>query len=216
MTVTVDQSSVDVGPSFPLLDIVGRDLEIPLVTGGTRRFVHLDYAASAPALQVVADAVAEFLPWYSSVHRGAGFTSTVSSEALEVARQTVHRFVGARPDDSVVFTRNTTDSLNLLSSAIPFGTTVITLDLEHHANLLPWRQHEHVHLRTPVAARDIPAAIDEALAQVGGAPALVAVTGASNVTGELLPIAEIATRRTATALDSQSMPLNSRHTDTST
>ena len=86
-----------------------------------RRFVHLDYAASAPPLQAVADTVEAFLPWYSSVHRGAGFTSTVSSEALEAARRLVHTFVGARADDTVVFTRNTTDALNLLAGALPDG-----------------------------------------------------------------------------------------------
>ena len=65
----------------------------------------------------------------------------------------MHAFVGARADDTVVFTRNTTDALNLLAGALPDGSTVVTLDLEHHANLLPWRGHDHVHLPTPAIAR---------------------------------------------------------------
>jgi selenocysteine lyase/cysteine desulfurase len=61
------------------LRLVGADVEVPLVTGGTSRYVNLDYAASAPALQAVHDAVEELLGWYSSVHRGAGFKSRAAS-----------------------------------------------------------------------------------------------------------------------------------------
>ncbi|HEY2794536.1 MAG TPA: aminotransferase class V-fold PLP-dependent enzyme, partial [Micromonosporaceae bacterium] len=83
---------------------------------------------------------------------------------------------------------NTTDALNLLARAIPAGTTVIGWAGEHHANLLPW----HRTVRLPVPADDLEAvrALDAALASLDG-PALVAVTGASNVTGEVWPIAEL-------------------------
>jgi selenocysteine lyase/cysteine desulfurase len=174
-----------------LLEVVGRDLVVPVLPDGTAPFVHLDYAASAPALQSVADAVADFLPWYASVHRGAGFTSAVSSEALAAARTTVAGFVGARADDVVVFTRNTTDALNLIARSVPAGTQVLTLDLEHHANLLPWRNGTVTHLPAPGSAGEIAAVFDAALADLDGAPAVVAITGASNVTGEIVPIAAI-------------------------
>lgn len=174
-----------------LLPVVGDDLVVPLVTGESHRFVHLDYAASAPALQAVVAAVSHHLPWYSSVHRGAGFTSSVSSEALEAARGEILSFVGGRADDVVVFTRNTTDALNLLASVIPDDTTVLTLDIEHHANLLPWRQALVRHLPTPAQADDIAGVFAAALAQVTTEHALIAVTGATNVTGEVLPIAAI-------------------------
>ena len=160
---------------------------------GTRRLVHLDHAASAPPLRAVADAVTAFLPWYASVHRGAGFPSTVSGEALDAARRRVAGFVGARPDDVVVWTRNTTDALNLLARRLPADTTVVTLDLEHHANLLPWRALAATHVATPPRRGDVPGgARRRARVQVTTANALVAVTGASNVTGEMLPIADIA------------------------
>ncbi|MBI4935767.1 MAG: aminotransferase class V-fold PLP-dependent enzyme [Actinobacteria bacterium] len=174
-----------------LLAVVGADLDVPLVTGGTHRFVHLDYAASAPALCSVVEAVQQHLPWYSSVHRGAGFTSAVSSEALESARADIRVFVGGRADDVVVFTRNTTDALNLLASVIPPDTTVLTLDIEHHANLLPWRQATVRHLPTPATADEIPAVFRAALADIQTAHTLIAITGATNVTGEVLPIADI-------------------------
>lgn len=176
----------------PLLDVVGDDLVVPLVPEGSTRFVHLDYAASAPALRSVAEAITDFLPWYASVHRGAGFTSTVSSDALADARTQVATFLGARHDDVVVFTRNTTDSLNLIARSLPADTAVVTLDLEHHANLLPWRNGTVTHLPTPRRTSGIAAAFDDALADVRSEHAVVAITGASNVTGEILPIAEIA------------------------
>ena len=166
---------------------VGADLEVPLVDGRRVRYADLDAAASAPPLQAVADHVAEVLPFYASVHRGAGYTSRVCTSLLESARETVGRFLGTREDDVVVFTRNTTDALALLARAVP--GPVLTLDLEHHATLLAWRHTEH-HV---VAARDTVAATVDALRDAvrEHAPALIAVTGASNVTGETLPLREI-------------------------
>ena len=175
-----------------LADVVGADLQVPVVPAGTRRLVHLDHAASAPPLRRVAEAITAFLPWYASVHRGAGFASTVSGEALDRARRRVAGFVGARADDVVVWTRHTTDALNMLAQCLPADTTVLTLDLEHHANLLPWRRHVARHVATPRLAADVPAVLADALREVTTANALVAVTGASNVTGEVLPIADIA------------------------
>ena len=105
------------------LRLVGADVEVPLVTGGSRRYVNLDYAASAPALQAVHDAVEELLGWYSSVHRGAGFKSRASTAAYEGARESIRRFVNARDDHAVIITRNTTDSINLLAGTLPRART---------------------------------------------------------------------------------------------
>jgi selenocysteine lyase/cysteine desulfurase len=176
------------------LRLVGAETEVPLVTGGTTRYVNLDYAASAPALQAVHDAVEELLGWYSSVHRGAGFKSRASTAAYEGARESIARFVNARPDDAVIITRNTTDSINLLSGTLPEGTHVVCFAGEHHANLLPWKRIGVRYLPVPetpaemlevlaATLRDLPHCED---------PHLVAVTGASNVTGEIWPVADIA------------------------
>ena len=105
----------------PLADLVGATTVVPLATRGEARYVNLDYAATAPSLAQVAARVTEVLPWYSSVHRGAGYLCRVSTSLFEAARQIVHDFVGARSDDLVIFTRNTTDALNLLSHAVPDG-----------------------------------------------------------------------------------------------
>ncbi len=165
--------------------VVGAHLRVPLVTGGDAPYANLDLAASAPALEDVAAHVTRLLPYYSSVHRGAGYASQVSTALLESARGTIGAFLGARADDVVVLTRNTTDALNLLASAVP--GEVVCLDVEHHANLLPWRARRVVAGRPTVAAT-----LDALAAALRARPtALVAVTGASNVTGEVLPIERV-------------------------
>ncbi len=190
-----------------LLPVSGADLLAPLVDGTQRAYANLDYAASAPALSSVVEHVTELLPYYASVHRGAGFASQVSTDVFESARQSVARFVGARADDVVIFTRNTTDALNLLATAVPHagphpgphagphagpetGGDVVFLDVEHHANLLPWRSVPH---RCIPAASTVAGTLARLADTLRERPAaLVAVTGSSNVTGEILPIARIA------------------------
>jgi selenocysteine lyase/cysteine desulfurase len=211
------------------LALLDADLRVPLVTGGEIGYANFDYAASAPCAVAAADAVAELLPRYASVHRGAGLPSQACTAAYEEARRSVARFLGCRPEapgpgrrsrvpgvthqgsrdlrshasresgppeaDTVLFTRNTTDSTNLLAHALPADATVVVFDAEHHATLLPWRRA----IRLPVpdsagaAVRAVAAALHELRRDGNGAPILVAVTGASNVTGELWPVAEIVT-----------------------
>jgi selenocysteine lyase/cysteine desulfurase len=181
----------------PLAAVIGADLSVPLVQGGSARYVNLDYAASAPALRAVADRVAELLPLYSSVHRGAGYASAVCTSAYETARAEIAAFVGAGRGDVVVFTRNTTDALNLLATAVPGSALggagrvggVVHLDIEHHANLLPWQRLGARVVRAAGTRAETVAAV---AAELAASPAaLLAVTGASNVTGECPPLAEL-------------------------
>ncbi|SCE75142.1 Selenocysteine lyase/Cysteine desulfurase [Micromonospora viridifaciens] len=176
----------------------------PLAVLGVPGEINLDHAASAPCARAAADAVAALLPWYASVHRGAGALSRRCTLAYERARQTVADFLGARPGDHVIFTRNTTDAVNLLARALPAGTTVVTFAGEHHANLLPWPRGS-VRLPVPASPAEAVRALAAALRELRRAspsgsaagtradlPVLVAVTGASNVTGERWPVAELA------------------------
>jgi selenocysteine lyase/cysteine desulfurase len=170
---------------YPLARLAGADQLVPLVQGGRVRYANLDYAASAPALESVAALVTEVLPLYASVHRGAGYASQVCTAAYEAARSETAAFVGARPDDVAIFTRNTTDALNLLAAAVP--GPVVHLDIEHHANLLPW------HGRVIPAQATLAATLGAVEAELARCPAaLLAVTGASNVTGECLPLDRLA------------------------
>jgi selenocysteine lyase/cysteine desulfurase len=179
----------------PLSAVTGAEILAPLIQGGHIRYANLDYGASAPALSVVSAYLNEILPYYASVHRGAGYASQISTSVYENARNIVRDFVGGRPDDSVIFTRNTTDSLNLLAGCLPYADgqptgEVLYLDIEHHANLLPWQGVPH---RSVVAARTIAGTVAALRAELqAGHVSLLAVTGASNVTGEILPIRALA------------------------
>ncbi|GAA3558976.1 aminotransferase class V-fold PLP-dependent enzyme [Microlunatus spumicola] len=172
-------------PDVPaLLPTVGAGESVPLVGGRRAGYVHLDNAASAPALARVAAHVTEVLPAYASVHRGAGYLSQLCTGLYEQARETVGRFVHARPDDVVVLTRNTTDALNLLASAVP--GEVVVLDVEHHANLLPWTSASGRPARVVRSAPTLAGTEASLAAELAHRPAaLLAVTGASNVTGEV-------------------------------
>lgn len=182
--------SVTSPPARDPLAVLGGDIEVPTDRGDRVRYANFDVAASAPCLAAAADAVSALLPYCASVHRGAGALSQRCTLAYEQARQVVADFLGCGPDHAVVFTRNTTDATNLLAHALPVGTRVVTFASEHHANLLPWPVVTRLPLpRTPA---DAVAAVDTALGRLRPGPALVAVTGASNVTGELWPVSEIA------------------------
>ncbi|GGY92918.1 aminotransferase class V-fold PLP-dependent enzyme [Streptomyces nitrosporeus] len=175
------------------LPVLGSDVTVPLVTGGDVTYAALDYAASAPALKRVWDDVAAYAPYYGSVHRGAGYLSQLSTDLFENSRATVAEFLGCRADDQVVFTRSTTDSLNLLAAVLPAGCQVFVFETEHHASLLPWRDARVTCLDAPRTPEQAVATLERALAgREPHGPALVCVTGASNVTGELWPVRELA------------------------
>lgn len=146
------------------LPVLGRDVTVPLVTGGEVSYAALDYAASAPALQRVWDDVAAYAPYYGSVHRGAGYLSQLSTDLFENSRRTVAEFLGCRADDQVVFTRSTTDSLNLLVGALPAGCEVFVFETEHHASLLPWRDARVTFLNAPRTPGEAVATLECALA----------------------------------------------------
>jgi cysteine desulfurase / selenocysteine lyase len=185
-------------PAIPRDEIVGIDEPAPVLDGRWVPYVNLDNAATTPALRSVVEAVADLLPIYGSVHRGTGYKSRVTTAAYERAREVVGAFVGADPDrDVVVFGKNTTDAVNLLAASLPVepGSVVLTTLLEHHSNDLPWRdraQVHHVGVR-PDGTLDEDD-LDRQLARHAGRVALVAVSGASNVTGVIPPVHAIAER----------------------
>ncbi len=183
-------SDVPSVPVLPLLPVVGSATTTPLVTGGTVRYVGLDVAATAPALEAVVDRVNAALPYYGSVHRGAGAASQISTDLYESARRDIGRFVGARDVDVVVVTRNTTDALNLLAHCLPRASSVVHLDVEHHANVLPWRTHEARVVLSRATVEETLDAIDDELTR--HPTTLLAVTGASNVTGDVPPLRRLA------------------------
>src|SRR6202020_2417306 len=91
--------SVSAGPPEAAVPpLVGAHVRVPILDGTERPYRDLDCGASTPALQVVGDRVREFLPWYSSVHRGAGYKSRRATADYEAARDSAYRFARRRPD----------------------------------------------------------------------------------------------------------------------
>lgn len=172
--------------------VVGVDEKVPVAGGGRRPYINLDNAASTPALRPVIEAIVEFSKWYSNVHRGTGYKSRLSSWAFERSRDRVYRFVNASPKDKIVlFTRNTTESINHLAGKFPFGPgdVVLTTVMEHHSNELPWRKAAKVvHVGVLPDGRVDEADLKAKLQEHRGKAALLAVTGASNVTGFINPV----------------------------
>jgi cysteine desulfurase/selenocysteine lyase len=175
----------------------GTECEIPLLNGQRRPYVNLDNAATTSPLQAVVDHVAGCADWYSSVHRGAGFKSLFSTHAHHRCRERVARFVGADPDyHAVIFCGNTTDAINRLCNSFSSQKKplILTTVMEHHSNMLPWRYRgrvEHVKVKLPNGELDLEH-LEEQLIRHHGEVCLVAVTGASNITGLIPPLKQIA------------------------
>jgi selenocysteine lyase/cysteine desulfurase len=183
-------------PGWPH-EIVGSDVLVPTLSGEHKRYVNLDNAASTPPLKVVRDAVHRFADWYSSVHRGSGFKSQLSTHVLESARAAVGDFVDADWERHVVvFTKHTTEAINKMARDLaPALPIVYTTIMEHHANMLPWRVYaSEVHF----IRVDDQGCIDEQdlELQLRNAPTdrprLVAVAGAYNVSGYAPPVHRLA------------------------
>jgi len=180
---------------IPLAALVGADVQVPCLDGSQRPYRDLDCAASTPALVTVAERVGNFLPMYSSVHRGAGYKSRMATDAYEQARATTLEFCGRSADgeDVAIMVRNTTEAINHLAYRLRLepGDVVATTVVEHHANLLPWaRVAERRFVECGTDGMFETAAVLAALDQKPR-PKVLAITAASNVTGWLPPIDEI-------------------------
>jgi selenocysteine lyase/cysteine desulfurase len=188
--------TTDIGAPVARDALVGIDQLVPLFDGRLVPYVNLDNAASTPALRAVVDTIEAFLPFYSGVHRGTGYKSRLSTTAFERARELVGEFLGADPErDVVVFTKNTTEAINRLARSLDGddGSVVLTTLLEHHSNDLPWRaRFRTVHVGVCSDGTLDVDDLDRRLAEHAGRIALLAVSGASNVTGAIQPVHALA------------------------
>ncbi len=164
-----------------------------------RPLVYLDNAATTQKPQVVLDRLAAYYGnENANVHRGVHFLSAEGTESYEAARRTVQRFLGAAHAHEVVFTRGTTEAINLVAhgfgSILNEGDEVVVSALEHHANLVPWQMACE---RTGARLRVIPmtdtgdldlSQLDEIITDRAK---LVAVTHTSNALGTVVPLAPI-------------------------
>lgn len=176
--------------------ILGLDRQTPLLDGSTVTYVNLDNGASTPPMMDAVEALERFMPFYSSVHRGTGFKSRLSTRAFDQAREVIAEFVGANLEhNTVIFGKNASEAINKLSHSLPHGDdcVVMTTRMEHHSNDLPWRDHYRVvHVDILPDGRLDENDFDRKLELHKDKLALVAVTGAANVTGYLQPVHRLA------------------------
>lgn len=162
--------------------------------------VYLDSTASSQKPLPVIEAMDTYYREYNAnVHRGIYQISEKASEAYETARKKIGRFINARSWREVIFTRNTTESINLVAYSwglnnIKAGDIILTSEMEHHANLVPWQQ---VAARTGATVKYVPVDehgyLDMATFDAWLTPAvkLVSITQMSNVLGTVTPVGEI-------------------------
>jgi selenocysteine lyase/cysteine desulfurase len=178
----------------PLAPLLGDDLQVPLLGGGQARYINLDNAATTPPFRRVWDRLAEVMPWYGSIHRGAGFKSIISTRLLEESMSAILRFSGGDADaDMVVMGWNTTSCINHLARRLRLdrNSLVVTSATEHSSNILPWRKHAKVLECRTSADGELDYDYLECLLKKN-AVRLVAVTGASNVTGAFTDVHRVA------------------------
>ncbi|MDP4127984.1 MAG: aminotransferase class V-fold PLP-dependent enzyme [Bacillota bacterium] len=177
--------------------VAGVDTKIPLFNGKFVTAINFDNAASTPPLVSVMEEINRFSTMYSSIHRGTGYKSKVSSQFYDEARSIVLKFVNADPlRDTCIFVKNTTEAINKLSYRLWEGnkkTVILSTWMEHHSNDLPWRNKFHVdYVQTDPYGKLSIEDLENKLIKHKGNVKLVAVTGASNVTGYVNPIHKIA------------------------
>ena len=166
--------------------------------------VYLDNAATSQKPAVVLEALDRFYRRdNSNVHRGIHELSRRSTVAFEAARDRVAQFLGARESDEIIFTRGTTESINLMARAwgdknIKPGDTILLTEMEHHSNIVPWQLLAQ---RTGAKLAYVPVTGDDGLLDLGGLDnlfdetvKLFAFTHVSNTLGTVNPVAELCAR----------------------
>jgi selenocysteine lyase/cysteine desulfurase len=159
------------------------DVKVPCADGRTRPYVNLDYGASTPAMAGVLAIVQDFTTWYGSEDE-----SELGTAAYEAAHGAVAEFVGAR-DGTVVLVRNTAEATAVLAAGLPAGTRILSMASD---DALVWGEHDVTVLPAPANGAELVERCEHALRVAPSGIDLVAVTGASSLTGEVWPLAEIA------------------------
>ena len=188
------REGMGVGPirnDFPILDktIYGK---YPLV--------YLDNAATTQKPRVVVEAMTEeYYNVNSNVHRGVHFLSQQATELHEGSRETVRKFLNARSTNEIIFTRGTTESINLVAQCfsdafMKEGDEVMVSEMEHHSNIVSWQlqqQRKGIQLRVIPITDDGQLRLDEYEKLFSDRTRIVSVTHISNVLGTINPVKEI-------------------------
>ena len=187
---TSPESEFDYRSDFPALD--------QEVSG--HRLVYLDSAASSQAPAVVIDTVAEYQRHdHANVHRGVHTLSHRATEAYEGARDDIVRFINARSRSEIVFTRGTTESINLVAQSfarplLKAGDRIVITHLEHHSNIVPWQllcEQTGAELSVAPIDEDGQVDADALIALLDENVRLLGISQVSNALGSILPLEQI-------------------------
>jgi cysteine desulfurase/selenocysteine lyase len=184
------------------IDQVRRDFPILERTVHGKQLVYLDNAATTQKPRQVIDALVHYYEHYNAnIHRGLHTLAEEATAAYEAARLKAGRFINAEhPEQEIIFTRNTTEAINLVANAwgrkfLQPGDEIVFTAMEHHSNLVPWQL---IALGTGAKLRFIEIdnegklIWDDVVAKIGEKTKIVAITQMSNVLGTINPIKEIA------------------------
>ncbi len=187
--VTAPYDVKKVRKDFPILstEVYGKPL------------VYLDSGASAQKPQAVIDAITKaYTQEYANVHRGLHYLSNTATENFEAAREKVRKFLNVPSVDDVVFTKSTTEAINLvaygLEEEIEEGDEIVISILEHHSNIVPWnflRERKGAVIKWAPIAEDGTFLLDEYEKLLTDRTKIVAMTHMSNVTGTVVPVKEV-------------------------
>lgn len=179
--------------------VCGTDSLTRLADGREVGVVQLNNAATTPPFVRTLRDVEQFLGTYGALHRGAGPRARATVEAVELATERIQTFIGQPADNALLFTPNTSAAINLLARLLELepGDVVLTSEIEHTSNNLPWHYNTQADV-VDVRADDSGALdlehLSELLTAHAGRVKLVAVTGASNLTGYCPDLRQLADR----------------------
>lgn len=182
------------------IDHIREDFPILSRTVYGKPLIYLDNAATTQKPRCVVEAITE--EYYSvnaNVHRGVHFLSQQATELHEASRETVRRFINARSTAEIIFTRGTTESINLIASSftdsqMEAGDEIIISTMEHHSNIVPWQLQAE---RKGIKLKVIPmndrgeVLLDEYASLFTERTKLVSITHMSNVLGTINPVKEM-------------------------
>lgn len=182
------------------IDHIREDFPILSRTVYGKPLIYLDNAATTQKPRCVVEAITE--EYYSvnaNVHRGVHFLSQQATELHEASRETVRRFINARSTAEIIFTRGTTESINLIASSftdsqMEAGDEIIISTMEHHSNIVPWQLQTE---RKGIKLKVIPmndrgeVLLDEYASLFTERTKLVSITHMSNVLGTINPVKEM-------------------------
>ena len=202
-STTSETTTSEPGGGCDGLDVAAIKADFPLISNRLERghpIVFLDSAASSQKPRQVLDAMTDYYErHHANVHRGAYQLAEEATDAQESGRDKVARFIGAASSRELIFTRNATESINLVAQSwgranLKAGDAVVLSHLEHHSNIVPWQMlaaERGFEIRWIGLAEDGQLDLTDAERMLDGAK-LLAISAASNVLGALTPVRHLA------------------------